>query len=260
MKDEVSAAGPPPSRIWGLHEVAEALDAGHPVERIYFSLQARGPLVERIKELARRRQIRFDFVEVGKLGQLAGTRQHQEVVARISPVPHRALEEVLAHIPQTSTIVALDQVRYAGNLGLAIRTAAGAGAAAALLPRGVADHQLVRPSSGAIFRLPLVPSANLARDLEKLKAHGFWVYGLEASGGQDLFAVDWPPRRVLVAGNETRGLRPLVRRTCDSLLQIPLAPGMDSLNVAVALGVVLFDIVRRERMKTDEVCLKKTSP
>ena len=105
----------------------------------------------------------------------------------------------------------------------------------------------MRASSGAVFRLPLVSSSNLVRDLERLKEAGFWIFGLEAGGDSEFFAVDWPPRRVLVAGNETRGLRPLVRRTCDALVRIPLAGGMDSLNVAVALGVALFDIVRKEK-------------
>lgn len=235
--------------LWGLHEVAEALLAGHPVDRIYFSHQAKGPLVDRIKDLARERQVRFDFVEVGKLGQLAGTRQHQEVVARTSPVRYRPLAEVLAAAPPTCTLLALDQVHFAGNLGLAIRTAAGAGAAGVLLPaRGGAlvNDEVVRAASGAVFRLPLVSCANLAKDLQLLKEAGFWIYGLEAGSGGEFGAVDWPPRRVVVAGNETRGLRPLVRKTCDALVQIPLAGGMDSLNVAVAVGVVLFDIVRKE--------------
>ena len=240
----------PDALLWGLHEVAEALEADHPIERIYFSLQAKGALIDRIKELARQRQVRFDFVEVGKLGQLAGTRQHQEVVARTSPVRYRSLAEILALAPPSCTLLALDQVHYEGNLGLAIRTGAGAGAAGLLLPaRGGAtvNEQVVRAASGAVFRLPLVSSANLVKDLLLLKEHGFWVYGLEAGSGGAFFAVDWPPRRVLVAGNETRGLRPLVRKTCDALVQIPLAGGMDSLNVAVALGVVLFDIVRKEK-------------
>ena len=248
--DDAGAAGPFNSRIWGLHEVAEALEAGHPVDRIYFSLQAKGPLVDRIKDLARQRQVRFDFVEVGKLGQLAGTRQHQEVVARTSPVRYHGLQEVLATAPPACTLLALDQVHYAGNLGLAIRTGAGAGATALLLPaRGGAlvNDEVVRAASGAVFRLPLVSCANLAKDLHLLKEQGFWIYGLEAGSGGDFFSVDWPPRRVLVAGNETHGLRPLIRKTCDGLVQIPLAGGMDSLNVAVALGVVLFDIVRKEK-------------
>lgn len=247
---EDGAEGESPSRIWGLHEVAEALEAGYPIDRIYFSLQAKGPLVERIKDLARQRQVRFDFVEVGKLGQLAGTRQHQDVVARTTPVPYRTLAEVLVQAPPTCTLLALDQVHYAGNLGLAIRTAAGAGATALLLPaRGGAlvNDQVVRAASGAVFRLPLVSCTNLARELKVLKEQGFWIYGLEAGSGNDFFSVDWPPRRVLVAGNETRGLRPLIRKTCDALVQIPLAGGMNSLNVAVALGVVLFDIARKER-------------
>ncbi len=236
--------------LWGLHEVAEALAAGHPVERIYFSLQAKGPLVDHIKDLAHQRQVRFDFVEVGKLGQMSGTRHHQEVVARTSPVQYRSLAEVLAGAPPSCTLLALDQVHYAGTLGLAIRTAAGAGAAGLLLPaRGGAlvNAEVVRAASGAVFRLPLVSSGNLAKDLLLLKEEGFWVYGLEAGSGGDFFSVDWPPRRVLVAGNEARGLRPLIRKTCDALVQIPLAGGMDSLNVAVALGVVLFDIVRKEK-------------
>jgi 23S rRNA (guanosine2251-2'-O)-methyltransferase len=241
---------PQSGALWGLHEVAEALEAGHPIDRIYFSLQAKGPLVERIKDLARQRRVRFDFVEVGKLGQLAGTRQHQEVVARTSPVRYRALEEVLAQAPPSCTLLALDQVHYEGNLGLAIRTGAGAGAAGLLLPaRGGAlvNDEVVRASSGALFRLPLVSSANLARDLKVLKEAGFWIYGLEAGSGSEFFSVDWPARRVLVAGNETKGLRPLIRKTCDALVQIPLSGGMDSLNVAVALGIVLFDIARKEK-------------
>lgn len=236
--------------LWGLHEVAEALEAGHPVDRVFFSRQAKGPRVERIKELARRRGVPFDFVEVGVLGQLAGTRQHQEVVARTGPVRYRSLEELLAEAPAACTLVALDQVQHAGNLGLAIRTGAGAGASGLLVPaRGGAlvNNEVVRASSGALFRLPLVSSPNLSRDLLLLKEAGFWVYGLEAGTGSDFFAVDWPPRRVLVAGNETRGLRPLIRKSCDALVQIPLAGGLDSLNVAVALGVVLFDIARKER-------------
>jgi 23S rRNA (guanosine2251-2'-O)-methyltransferase len=217
--------------LWGLHEVAEALEAGHPVDRVYFSLEARGPLVERIKYLARQRRVRFDFVEVGVLGRLAGTRRHQEVVARASPVRYRSLQEVLATAPPVCTLLALDQVQYAGNLGLAIRTAAGAGATALLLPaRGGAlvNGAVMRASSGALFRLSLVCCANLARDLHLLKEVGFWIYGLEAGSGGDFFSVGWPPRRVLVAGNETRGLRPLIRKTCDSLVRIPLAGGMES--------------------------------
>lgn len=196
--------------------------------------------------------MRFDFVDVGKLGHLAGTREHQDVVARISPVRYRTLEELLerAALERRLTVVALDQVQNSRNVGLIVRTAAGAGAAAVLLPtRGakLVDEEVARASAGAVFRVWIVPSPNVGKDLARLKEHGFWIYGLEAEGDQEVFAVDWPEQRVLVVGNETRGLRPLVRKTADALVRIPLAGGMDSLNVAVALGVALFDIVRQER-------------
>jgi 23S rRNA (guanosine2251-2'-O)-methyltransferase len=69
---------------------------------------------------------------------------------------------------------------------------------------------------------------------------GFWIYGLAAAGGEDLFQVDWPKRRVLVAGNESKGLRPAVQKATDALVRIPMAPEVESLNVAVAMSVALF--------------------
>ncbi|MFT5088265.1 MAG: 23S rRNA (guanosine2251-2'-O)-methyltransferase [Candidatus Latescibacterota bacterium] len=229
--------------IWGRHEVAEALESGQAVRRIYFSRQARGEEIERIKELARVNKVRFDFFEVGKLSKVAGTRAHQDVVARLSPVHMASLDEVLDALPERATIVALDQVQNARNIGMCARTAAAAGAAALLLPaRGghPLNDEVMRASAGAAFRLPIVQCANLVRDLELLKERGFWIYGLDAGGQEDALRMQWPDRRVLVAGNESKGLRPGVRKKVDALIQIPLHSGVESLNVAVALGVALF--------------------
>lgn len=244
-----AAAG---SVLWGRRAVAEALTAGHPVNRIYFAHQARGAPIEQIKELAHQRQVRFDFVDVGKLGDLAGTRDHQDVVARVSPVRYASLAEILQKAEEVErfTVVALDQVQNSRNVGMAMRTAAGAGVGGVLLPsRGgrLVNDEVVHASAGAVFRVPVVASGNLRRDLETLKAHGFWVYGLEVGGEDELFSVEWPARRVLVAGNESKGLRPLIRKSADALVRIPLAGELDSLNVAVALGVALFDGMRQDR-------------
>lgn len=229
--------------IWGRHEVVEALESGQAVRRIYFSRQARGEEIERIKELARARKVRFDFFEVAKLSKVAGTRAHQDVVARLSPVRMASLDEILEQLPARATLVALDQVQNARNIGMCARTAAAAGAAALLLPaRGghPLNDEVVRASSGAAFRLPIVQSANLVRDLQLLKERGFWIYGLDAGGSEDALRVQWPERRVLVAGNESKGLRPGVRKKVDALIKIPLYGGVESLNVAVALGIALY--------------------
>lgn len=229
--------------LWGRHEVAEALAAGHPVQRVYFSREARGEDIERIKQLAHKRGVRFDFIEVGKLGKLAGTRAHQDVVARLSPVRLVGLEEIMAGLAAESTIVALDQVRHLRNVGMIARSAAAAGAAALLFSsRGghPLNDEVVKASSGAIFHLPVIQTTHIARDLQMLQEANFWVYGLAAVGGEDIFSVDWPQRRVLVAGNESKGLRPAVAKAVDAVIRIPMVPEVESLNVAVAMSVALY--------------------
>jgi len=237
--------------LWGRHAVAAALAAGHPVNRIYLARDAKGAEIEQIKRLASERRVRFDFVAVGRLGRLSGTRAHQDVVAQLSPVAYLGVEELLARAATApaATVVALDRLQHPGNVGMAVRTAAAAGVAGLLLPaRGgrLVTGQVARAAAGAVFRVPMATSANLARDLARFRQAGFWLYGLDSRGTACVFDVDWPPRRVLVAGHEAEGLRPLVRRTVDELVRIPLAAGVESLNVCVALGVALFEIVRHE--------------
>ena len=229
--------------VWGRDKLVEALELGYPIQRIYFAREARGEHIERIKQLARDKGVRYDFVEVGKLGKLAGTRAHQDVVARLSPVQFTDLDQVLADLDEQCTIAVLDQVRHVGNVGMVARTAAAAGAAALVFSnRGghPLNEEVVRASSGAIFRLPVVQSMHVGRDLTRMQEAGCWIYGLAATEGEDLFAVDWPKRRVLVVGNESAGLRPGVRKAVDAVLCIPMAREVESLNVAVAMGVALF--------------------
>ena len=240
-----------PSLAWGRHAVTEALAAGHPINRIYLAREAEGEQIEQIKELARQRGIRFDFVDVGRLGRLSGTRDHQDVVARLSPVPYLSLEELLGRLDggEPATLVALDRLQNPRNVGMIIRTAWGAGVRGILLPaRGgrLVNEEVIRASAGAAYRLPLVTSPNLARDLQTLTRAGFWIYGLDARAERDLYTVEWPARRVLVAGNEGTGLRPQVRKALDERVRIPLAEGLDSLNVAMATGIVLFEIARKD--------------
>jgi 23S rRNA (guanosine2251-2'-O)-methyltransferase len=130
---------------------------------------------------------------------------------------------------------------------MAVRAAAAAGAAGVLLPtRGgrLVNAEVIQASAGTVFRIPLVATAHLVRDLGDLKERGFWIYALEAGAEESLYEIDWPARCVLVVGNETRGLRPSIRQAADAVVRIPLAAGVESLNVAVAAGVALFEIRR----------------
>ena len=98
--------------VWGRHEVVEALESGHSIKRIYFAREARGEQIERLKQLARERGVRFDFVEVGKLGKMAGSRAHQDVVARLSPVRLANLDELIEKLSRlTQNCVIQDDQR-----------------------------------------------------------------------------------------------------------------------------------------------------
>lgn len=236
--------------IHGLNAVREVMASGRRINRLYFAKESRAKGFEELLDDARAKAIPFDFVPQAKLNQLTRSREHQGVAAAISPVEYTSLDACLTACPAQATLLVLDHVQHPKNLGLLIRTAVGAGAAGLLIAaRGGAllDESVVRASAGAVFNIPIVSSSNLAQTMRRLKEADFWIYGLEAKASQDVFEVDWPERCALIVGNETTGLRPGLRKTCDALVAIPLEGKLDSLNVAVAAGVALFQITSRRR-------------
>jgi 23S rRNA (guanosine2251-2'-O)-methyltransferase len=240
--------------IFGYNAVSEALRAGHPINRIYFSVQSRRPYIAELKQLAQETKVRFDFVELAKLNVLAGTGEHQDVVAVVSPVEYTDLDDFLTASDERNTapltIVILDQLQHAGNVGIIVRTAVGAGASAVMLTaRGgsLINDQVFRASAGAIFHIPIIKSASLPQDLQKLKRHDFWIYGLEAGGERDVFSEKWARRTAIIIGNEHEGSRPVTRKGVDLSVHIPMAHGFDSLNAAVAAGIVLFQVSNYHR-------------
>jgi 23S rRNA (guanosine2251-2'-O)-methyltransferase len=229
--------------VFGVNAVKEALQAGGRVNRLYLAKESRVREAEALVQLARDQRIPFDFVPQAKLNDLCDTREHQGVAATVSPVAYAELDECLAQCGEKAVLLALDQVQHPKNLGLLVRTAAGSGASGVLVPaRGGAllDESVVRASAGTVFRVPIVNCPNMARALGTLREAGFWIYGLDGAGEESVFDLPWADRTVVVLGNETGGLRPVVRKACDALVRIPLAGGLDSLNVAVAGGVALF--------------------
>jgi 23S rRNA (guanosine2251-2'-O)-methyltransferase len=236
--------------IYGVRAVAEALSAGARVNRVYFAKESRARAAKELAETAKAQGVRFDFVPQAKLNALAGTQEHQGIVASVSPVGYTTLEDFLAVCPTTACVLVLDHVQHPKNLGMLVRTAAAAGADALVLSSkggALLDEAVLRASAGALFHVPVINARNVAQTLDSLKGAGFWVYGLDASEGESVFEVEWPARCVLVAGNETKGLRPGVRKACDAGVRIPLARNMDSLNVAVAAGVALFQVAAARR-------------
>jgi len=225
--------------------VVEALRHEGRVNRVYLAKDGKVRGRNEILDLAKASKTPFDFVPLAKLNELVGDRDHQGVAAALSPVEYLTVDDFLGVCPSTAMVVVLDQVQNPKNVGMIIRTAAGAGAAGVILPaRGGAgvDPTVITASAGAAFHVPLVRCTNVAQTLRDLRDGGFWSYGLDGRADQGVFGVDWAVRTAVVLGNESEGLRPAVRKACDELVAIPLAHGVESLNVAVAAGVALFQI------------------
>jgi 23S rRNA (guanosine2251-2'-O)-methyltransferase len=180
------------------------------------------------------------------LNELAGTRDHQGVVARVEPFRYADAYELAAKADPL--LVALDQVTDPRNLGAVIRSAEGAGATGVILP---AHHSarmtpaVARSSAGAVEHLPVAVVPNLARYLNEVKGPRLWVYAADAAG-TPMGEMDLSGGLSLVFGAEGRGLRPLVRRACDATVSIPLTGQVESLNVSVAAAVLLYE-ARRQR-------------
>ena len=187
-----------------------------------------------------------DELPAGELTRLAGSPDHQGIVAEVDPYPY-ADPGALLDAPD-ALVVALDQVQDPRNLGAICRSAEVAGAAGVLIPaRRAARVTAVacKASAGAVEHLPVARARNLAEWLAEAKQAGAWVYGARPDAPTRYDAVDWGGRVVLVLGGEGKGIRPRVAAACDALVAIPQAGRVGSLNVAAAASVLVFEALRQ---------------
>jgi 23S rRNA (guanosine2251-2'-O)-methyltransferase len=188
-----------------------------------------------------------------ELTEAAGSPDHQGVVAWCEPYPYADAWE-LASV-ERPLLCCLDQVTDPRNLGAVIRSAAGAGATGVVLPAhgaAVVTPAVCRASAGAVEHLPVAVVPNLARYLGEVKGDRLWAFAASADGDSRLWDVDLTDGTAVVFGAEGKGVRPLVRRTCDATLSIPLAAGVESLNVSVAAAVTLFEARRQRSINLDQ--------
>ncbi len=242
--------------VFGIHGVRALLaaDDGN-VRRLVVAFGRRNADVETLATVARERGIRVERIPRPALARIARGGNHQGVAAeRRSFVP--ATERDLAtRLPALDNplLVVLDGIEDPRNLGACLRTAEAAGADAVLVPkRGSAplSSTVAKTASGALEHLFVVEVGNLARCLKWLRDQGVWLAGgVEAGEGVPYTEVDYRGALGVVVGGEHRGLRRLTREGCDHLVTIPMAGTTTSLNVSVALGVLLFE-ARRQRLDT----------
>jgi len=243
-------------KLTGPHAVREALAAGRPLQTVLLARGRHGGRLEEIARLAKRNGVPVRFEDRVRLDQVAGTREHQGVVAMVASKAAVSLEDLLARPNQQGApglLVLLDGVEDPQNLGAIIRTALAAGAAGVIIPErraaGLGDAA-ARASAGAVAHLPVARVTNLPRAMETLKSAGYWLVGLDERAERRYTDVDLTGSVALVLGGEGKGLHQLVRERCDFLVSIPSRGPVPSLNVSVAAGIALFEALRQRQPKT----------
>ncbi|CAN5344809.1 23S rRNA (guanosine(2251)-2'-O)-methyltransferase RlmB [soil metagenome] len=182
-----------------------------------------------------------------ELSEAAGTRDHQGVLAWCEPYRYADAWDLAAG--DRPLLACLDQVTDPRNLGAVIRGAEGAGATGVVVPAhgsATITPTVARASAGAVEHLPVAVVPNLARYLGEIKRPDFWTYAAAGDSQTTMWNADLTGGVALVFGAEGKGIRPLVRRTCDDAISIPLEGNVESLNVSVAAALLLYE-ARRQR-------------
>ena len=182
-----------------------------------------------------------------ELARLAGSPDHQGIVAEVDPYPYADADSLLE--APDSLVVALDQIQDPHNLGAVCRSAEAAGAAGVVIPArraATVTPAVCKASAGAVEHLRVAQVGNLADWLSEAKQAGAWIYGADADADAPYTSTDLSGKVVLVLGSEGTGLRPRVASMCDLLLSIPVRGKVASLNVSAAAAAILFE-ARRQR-------------
>jgi 23S rRNA (guanosine2251-2'-O)-methyltransferase len=212
-----------------------------------------------LRELAERARVPVAMVEEAELAKLAGGGRHQGAVAvlmaeveRAASDPETRLEIALTAASGPPLLLVLDGVQDPHNLGACLRTADAAGVCAVIAPRDRAAELTPvarKVAAGAAETVPFIAVVNLARTLRELKGRGIWVIGSTDQAASSLYEADLAGPTALVLGSEGEGLRRLTRECCDQLVAIPMAGAIESLNVSVAAGVLLYEAVRQRHLQ-----------
>jgi 23S rRNA (guanosine2251-2'-O)-methyltransferase len=211
--------------------------------------------MSKITSILSTQKINFSIIDKNKLDRLAKGELHQGIVVEVILPPllgHEALIDFVTKISSIPLILILDSIQDPRNLGACLRCANAAGVDCVVVNKdGSAPINAVvhKTSVGAINKLKIFQVTNLVRTIKSLQAQELWVIGLDGDVPTSIYDINFTDPTVIVMGTEGKGLRQLIKKTCDQLAQIPMIGNVESLNVSVATGITLFE-GRRQRQSS----------
>lgn len=235
--------------IFGIRPVAEAIEAGKQIERIYMRKGADGQLINDLKDLCYRYRLHIQEVPVEKLNRLTRG-NHQGVVAQIAAIEYVPVEDIFERVPddETPLIVIFDGITDVRNFGAIARSAECAGAHGLIVPlknSAPVNADAIRSSAGALTSIPVCRVGSIRNTIKMLQNEGYTVVAATEKSRKLLYDADFTRPTAIVLGNEERGVSKEVLKLCNEQLAIPMIGHIESLNVSAAAAVMLFEVVRQ---------------
>jgi 23S rRNA (guanosine2251-2'-O)-methyltransferase len=241
--------------LYGIRPVIEAIEAGKTIDRVYIDENARGELITQLRHLLKDQDIPHQILPQYRFYKVADrNKNHQGVVAYAALVEYQDIEEIVQQTferGETPLILVLDKITDVRNFGALARTAECMGVHAILIPsKGAAaiNEDAIKTSAGALMKIPVCRTHNLKIALDYLHDSGLILAAASEEGAVDCWGADLKTPLALVMGNEETGVSPEYMKRCDLLLKVPMTGTIESLNVSVAAGMLLYECVRQRNI------------
>ena len=238
--------------IYGFHSIEAQLNSNPEfILNVFFQSGRSDTRISKMTSILRNQRISFSEINKNRLDQLTKYELHQGVVAEVilpQQPGHDALIEFVTRLSSNSLILMLDSIQDPRNLGACLRCANAAGVDCVVVNKdGSAPINAVvhKTSAGAINTLRIFQVTNLTRTIKALQKNGLWVIGLDGDASTTIYDVNLSDATAIVMGAEGKGIRQLIKKTCDQLVSIPMTGSVESLNVSVATGITLFESKRQ---------------
>ncbi len=240
--------------IFGLRPIIEAVESGKEIEKIFIKRELGGELAQQLWNLVHERQIPVVKVPVEKLNRLT-RKNHQGAIAYLSPVVYQHIEDIIPMLYEegkTPFVVVLDGVTDVRNFGAIARTCECAGVDAIVVPMkggAAANADAVKTSAGALHIIPVCREISVQKAVQFLKDSGLTIVAASEKAVQDYSQADYKNPLAIVMGSEDVGISPEVLRLCDQMVSIPVLGKIQSLNVSVAAGVLIYEAVKQRGVR-----------
>jgi 23S rRNA (guanosine2251-2'-O)-methyltransferase len=236
--------------IFGIRAIIEAVNAGKTIDKLFIQKGLHNDLFEKLWKLVREKRINYKHVPLEKINRLT-RKNHQGVFAFISPIDFHDIEDVIPNLYEEGKnplVLVLDRITDVRNFGAIARTAECAGVNAILIPEqnsAAINADAIKTSAGALHKVTVCRTWNLKLALQFMKESGIQLIGCTEKSQEDMYKSDYTTPTALVIGSEEDGVSPEFLKMCDARAKIPMNGKIASLNVSVATGVILYEVIRQ---------------